>query len=653
MGQLESQFDAFIEWKQHLLAQVTRYQSWLVHNHLLTPELDRRLSQANESLRRKTITIAFVGEFSRGKTELINALFFGNQHARMLPSCAGRTTMCPTELFHEPGKPTSIRLLPITTRLQATSLAELRQDQEQWHEIPLPMENTTALADALARVAETLEVSEEEALQLGFEPEHLQFSKAENGSVKIPAWRHALINIDHPLLSKGIRILDTPGLNALGLEPELTLNMLPSADAIIYLLSADTGVTASDMAIWQDPIQIIQQNRPSNLFAVLNKIDLLDDELLTPAQQQDIRSIILDTSARQLGLQADEIIAVSARQALTGKLKGHPALVANSGIETLEHLLSHELIHHQEQVLDDCVVNDLHHLLDNSRQLLEKRLQDLYTRQRQLNGSRKDDQLLVAELTEQTRTQYNQHHKRLLALKSSRRLVQQQGRALVRACRTAMFQERVRKVHTLLLKNLTTVGINQTITRFFLYVQDDIHQLSIEARLANRLVQSIYERHADTNGHTLPPPLFLTDDYLKELNAIQDKADHFRKRLSTVLTEQHLVIRRFFNTLVREVIVLHERIKTDADQWADQALLPLTQHALEQKQLLERQLVQLKTLNRDNANRKQLLGKLDEFMADTEHQLVKIDHILKNTRQRINSAKSSNVVVLHERPVMA
>jgi len=29
--------------------------------------------------------------------------------------------------------------------------------------------------------------------------------------------------------------------------------MLPSAQAIIFLLAADTGVTASDMAIWKRP----------------------------------------------------------------------------------------------------------------------------------------------------------------------------------------------------------------------------------------------------------------------------------------------------------------------------------------------------------------------------------------------------------------
>jgi hypothetical protein len=43
----------------------------------------------------------------------------------------------------------------------------------------------------------------------------LESSSKKAGYVHIPAWRHALINIDHPLLRMGLSIIDTPGLNAL------------------------------------------------------------------------------------------------------------------------------------------------------------------------------------------------------------------------------------------------------------------------------------------------------------------------------------------------------------------------------------------------------------------------------------------------------
>ena len=77
------------------------------------------------SLHSDRLTVAFVAEFSRGKTELINAIFFSDFKRRLLPSAAGRTTMCPTELFcDEQIDQDYIRLLPIETRLENTSIAE-------------------------------------------------------------------------------------------------------------------------------------------------------------------------------------------------------------------------------------------------------------------------------------------------------------------------------------------------------------------------------------------------------------------------------------------------------------------------------------------------------------------------------------------------
>ena len=55
------------------------------------------------------------------------------------------------------------------------------------------------------------------------------------GNVEIPCWRHALINYPHPLLQRGLVVIDTPGLNAVGAEPELTLGLLPAAHAIVFL----------------------------------------------------------------------------------------------------------------------------------------------------------------------------------------------------------------------------------------------------------------------------------------------------------------------------------------------------------------------------------------------------------------------------------
>jgi hypothetical protein len=73
-----------------------------------------------------------------------------------------------------------------------------------------------------------------------------------DGLVEVPKWRYALINIAHPLFKQGLVIL-TPGLNAIGAEPELTVSLIPQAYAVVFIMAvADTGVTKSDLAIWRE-----------------------------------------------------------------------------------------------------------------------------------------------------------------------------------------------------------------------------------------------------------------------------------------------------------------------------------------------------------------------------------------------------------------
>lgn len=213
-------------------------------------DVSTRIRHGLELLVEDELTIAFVGEYSRGKTELINALFFSEYGQRMLPSQAGRTTMCPTELFFDrSANQNYLLLLPIETRTGELSLQQLRKLPERWVKHELDERDPDVMREVLAEVARVKSVRPQEARRLGFDEDMLEHDRNNPGQVLVPAWRNAQISIRHPLFERGLRILDTPGLNALGSEPELTISMLPRAHAVIFVLSADTGVTASDLTI--------------------------------------------------------------------------------------------------------------------------------------------------------------------------------------------------------------------------------------------------------------------------------------------------------------------------------------------------------------------------------------------------------------------
>ena len=99
--------------------------------HDLLDEADAAaLAALRERLASDRLVLAFVAEFSRGKSELINAIFFADAGRRVLPATPGRTTMCPVELRFDAGVPPRLALLPIETRLRGLSLAELRPRED-------------------------------------------------------------------------------------------------------------------------------------------------------------------------------------------------------------------------------------------------------------------------------------------------------------------------------------------------------------------------------------------------------------------------------------------------------------------------------------------------------------------------------------------
>lgn len=647
MERLDRQVDAYVTWKRDLIREITRYRSWLAHNRLSSEGVEARLERALRVLRTDHITLAFVGEYSRGKTELINSLFFSNYGQRILPSRAGRTTMCPTELLFDPRSERSyIRLLPIESRLEDTSIAQLKRTPRLWLNLPLDPHDPESMAEAFAQVALTKAMPVEQAIQLGFDPAGLE-SSSSGDTVLVPAWRHAVVNFDHPLLRQGLRILDTPGLNALGSEPELTLSMLPNAQAIVFLLSADTGVTASDMQIWQQHIRQLDEDTQKSLFAVLNKIDVLWDDVAGETFVQKAIEDIRDTTAQQLGIDCADVLPLSAKQALMAKIRGDQALLERSQLARLEELLSQRILTQKERLLEDQVVQQVMALLQNSQHALKLRLEKVIEQRDVLASHQEGSGQMLLELTARTRHDHNRHHKRLLDLKTNQRLLQRQGELLRTAIRAERLEEHLTRLRRSLTGSLTTLGINLAILHFFRSVEQDLGILEQEAERANKMVSAIYRRHSEENPlQGIDPPLFQLLPYQRELRSLQGKADQFRLQLKTLLTEQRTLTRRFFSTLVQEVIGMHQRLRQEAEQWAGDALTPLLQFSLEHKQQLETHILQLKSLARESQQNSQRGQLLTRYSGELELQLAQAAEMLRALRRPAPLRRQGKVVSL-------
>ena len=379
MSTFADHFNAQTQWRRGVRERVGEFLRFVQAHNLVDDAARATLAGLAARLAGDKLVVAFVAEFSRGKSELINAIFFGDAGRRVLPATPGRTTMCPVELGFDEGAPPSLALLPIDTRADGTSLAELRLQPARWTRMTIDLKRPETLPKALAEVTRTVAVSRAEARQLGFWDDDRPDDNPPldgAGRALVPAWRHALINYPHPLLRQGLVVLDTPGLNAIGAEPELTLGLLPSAHAAVFVLAADTGVTRSDLGVWRDHLGAGNSSR----FVVLNKIDTLADPLLAAAEVKAQIATQCRLAAASLGVPVDRVFALSARQALAARVTGDDEGVAASGIAALEQALAAELLPQRRTALRAQVAATAQQLetqvarrlADERRQLVEQ-----------------------------------------------------------------------------------------------------------------------------------------------------------------------------------------------------------------------------------------------------------------------------------------
>ena len=377
-------------WRREFAQQLKRLANWMSSHELMDAALRERLQRLEEQVRSDKVMVAFVAEFSRGKSELINAIFFADYGRRIMPASAGRTTMCPTELGYEADVPPCLRLLPIETRLQTQSLAEWRTRRDRWQEIPLDVGDADQIAKAVEKVAEVRKVSLDQARALGFWHDDLMDENPvpdAAGLVEVPLWRHAIINIPHPLLKQGLVILDTPGLNAVGAEPELTVNLIPQAHAVVFILGADTGVTRSDLAIWREHLAIEPESMDGRLV-VLNKIDTLWDTLSSADQVKAQLDRQCSTSADMLGIPLDQVVPVSAQKGLVAKITEDDALLADSGLPALEEVLGKGIMGRRQAILRAAVANGVASLRTETCRLINIKRRDLDDQMAELRSLR-------------------------------------------------------------------------------------------------------------------------------------------------------------------------------------------------------------------------------------------------------------------------
>jgi GTP-binding protein EngB required for normal cell division len=244
--------------------------------------VDRKDNDASNECRKLLSRLAedrfnlvVVGQFSRGKTSLMNAMLGVDR------------------------LPTSV--LPLTSVITSVSYGDRERVLIHWHwwsyttEIPLN--------------------------------ELPQYVTQQGNPGNQRRVRCAEVQLPVELLRLGFYFIDTPGVgSAIAANTATTSEFLPEADAVIFLTSFESPLAEAEL-------QFLDQVRRHvrKIFLVVNKRDLV------PAEQQD--GVIAFVEARLKDAfeeQRPRVYSLSARDALNAKQNGDPEALRRSGLPNLE-----------------------------------------------------------------------------------------------------------------------------------------------------------------------------------------------------------------------------------------------------------------------------------------------------------------------------
>ena len=631
MSNLVDRFQEYSTWRFALGQEIRRYGEWLKDNQFSDVTIESRLARIQERLADDKLTIAFVAEFSRGKSELINAIFFADYGKRILPSSAGRTTMCPTELLFDASMPSTIRLLPIETRARHATTAEYKQYPEEWQVFPLDTTSGDGMLEALRRVSETKYVSVDEAKAYTLfdeqDPDQIAQVNAD-GQIEISKWRHAIINFPHPLLEQGLVILDTPGLNAIGTEPELTLSLIPSAHAVLFVLAADTGVTKSDVEVWR---QHLSANRQDGRMVVLNKIDSMWDELKTPEQIEAEINRQVTSCGVVLGLDTEYIFPVSAQKGLVGKVNHDKKLLERSRLPVLEAALSNDLIPAKQEIVRSQVEQELRALVQGTQNILDARSRNIIEQLHELKGLRGKNQNVVEHMVTRVQNEKSEFDKSLLRLQAIRAVFARLTNELFTSLGMESLRTEVRRTRESMVKSRFSFGdkgLRGIMDTFFINIRSHLEKsghISVEIM---EMMTAMYKKFSEEHGLILAKPIpFSNLKYLKEIDRIEKV---YQQQFSgfTILTREKLPLtQKFFESIATRIKETFDVANRDVESWLKAIMAPVEAQVREHQLQLRRRLDSIKRIQEASDTLEGRIDELEEFQSSIEQQMMRVDEL--------------------------
>jgi hypothetical protein len=631
---LVQDFQRYSEWRNRVVKALERYRACVSVSQLSDAASDQRFARVRSRLADDKLSIAFVAEFSRGKSELINAIFFADYGQRILPSSVGRTTMCPTELMYDENVAPSIRLLPIETRAETRSTTDFKEQQDAWTVLPLDISSSEGMLEAFKQVSLTKRVSIDEARSYGLyddDDPDAELTVDADGMVEISQWRHAIVNFPHPLLQQGLVIVDTPGLNAIGTEPELTLNLIPNAHAVLFILAADTGVTKSDIEVWREHIG---SNDSRGRMVVLNKIDSMWDELRSPAEVEAQIEKQVASVAHTLQLPREQVFPVSAQKGLVAKINQDAALLAKTRLPALEDALSSDLIPAKQDIMRAHLASDIDDLVASRQALLSARARSVVEQLVELKSLRGKNKSIISHMMKRIDVEKKEFDDSLFKLQATRAVFARLSTEVFTSLGMNVLKNEITKTRMTMEHSKFSAGLRQAVKEFFQVVESNLMTSGQKIEEITEMMTVMYRKFSTEHGLALSTPMpFSLEKYLKELRMIEGIYEKQFGTAAIMTTPQVVLMQKFFDSIASRVKQSFLQANRDVEAWLKVVMAPLEAQIGEHKSQLKRRRQSIERIHEAADDLEERMRALEQMQIDVEahkRMLTLLETELKN-----------------------
>lgn len=558
-------------WRLGALHHIRRIGELLTRLTFLDPQQREQFARLAWRAENESVTVAFIAEAGCGKSELINALFFADQEAKLLPAGYVQSTRCTTELAFDRNLKTSIRLLPIESRESARRLSDYDTLEGEWRTVLFDADNPDSMLRAFGTLSEMRRIHMNEAVAWGLHGEALG-TVVDGGWVDVPRWRYAKINFPHPLLDAGLVIIDTPGIAALTAEPEIARERIPSADALVLVLDAGIGVAKSDLRIWKDLLggarntrEREQEESNQARLVVINKIDVLRREDTLDPQDADrewLREIDrrVQDVADLMRVEPIKVIPVSARLAKKSREVESRAqsneLLMRSRVYRLARALVDNLPRHRQAPLNQEIVECLAAAIEDAQSKLDQSRFELLEGLRLLDDIRHKNQALSEAVNKDATQRIDALQRMVEEIASVKPVHSKLKGELADLADVDLAQRDIDTAKRELSQSVLPGTVTEAVNQYFLVTRRRVNELETKIDEVRTLFGNIGEnvyRALGLGNYEMHP--FATQRFMAEVDRAEDKVRLEMARASNLLVRRGNALGDQFEQIVGSAIL--------------------------------------------------------------------------------------------------